>query len=125
MNKNKKTLFSIAFTATVSLNATPSFGKEASGSPIAAYGEATASCGSFVESKQNETQRYIYLAWLNGYLTGANKYQSGVKTYDGLRDIKAGRDPQALMLWLDNYCRENPLDNFARAVFMLQNELQK
>lgn len=125
MNTNKKAQLSIVFTATLLLNATQSFGKEASGSPIAAYGEATTSCGSFVESKQNETQRYIYLAWLNGYLTGVNKYQSGLKTYNGLHDIKAGRDPQALMLWLENYCRENPLDNFARAVFMLQNELQK
>jgi hypothetical protein len=106
-------------------NTSKSLGKEPSSSPIAAYGEATASCGSFVESKQNENQRYIYLAWLNGYLTAVNKYHGDVKSYNGLRDIKAGRDRQALLLWLENYCRENPLDNFARAVFMLQHELQK
>ena len=125
MNTNKKILVSTAVTVILLFNTSQAIGKESSAGPIGAYGEATASCGSFVESKQNETQRYIYLAWVNGYLTAVNKYQSGIKNYNGLRDIKAGRDSQALMLWLDNYCRENPLDNFFRAVLMLQHDLQK
>lgn len=121
----KKTLFSIAVTATLFFDASQALGKETSAGPITVYGEATASCGSFVESKQNETQRYVYLAWLNGYLTGVNKYDSGVKAYNGSRDVKMGRDPQALMLWLENHCRNNPLDTFMQAVLLLQNELQK
>ena len=114
-----------AVTAMLLLTSSQTLAGEPSASPIAAYGEATSSCGSFVESRQNETQRYIYLAWLNGYLTAVNKYQSGIRYYDALGDIKAGRDSQALMLWLENYCRENPLDSFFRAVLMLQNELQR
>ena len=98
--------------------------KELSTTPIMAYGEATSSCGSFVESKQNDSQRYIYLAWLNGYLTAINMHD-GSRLYNGSRDIKAGRDPQALMLWLENYCHANPLDSFFQAVTKLQQELQK
>ena len=125
MNKNQRAIFSVAIAVVLLLNTAQTLGKESSPSPSAAYGEATTSCASFVESKQNETQRYIHLAWLNGYLTAVNRYQNGVKNHNGLRDIKAGRDTQALMFWLDKYCNENPLDTFARAVFMLQNELQK
>ncbi len=107
------------------LNTPEAISKDSSATPIAGYGEASVSCGSFVESKHNETQRYIYLTWINGYLTAVNKYQNDVKIYNENRDIKAGRDPQALMLWLDNYCQENPLDNFYQAVLKLQHVLQK
>lgn len=125
MNTNQRILVSAAVTVIFLFSTSRANGKESSASPIAIYGEATVSCGSFVESKQDETQRYIYLAWLNGYLTAVNKYQSAVNNYNGFRDIKTGRDSQALMLWLDNYCRENPLDNFFKAVLMLQHDLQK
>lgn len=107
------------------LHFSPVYGKGVEPLPIAAYGEAIASCGSFIESKENETQRYVYLVWLNGYLTAVNKYQNGVKVFNGLRDIKSGRDTQALMLWLENYCKQNPLDSYFRAVVLLQQELQK
>lgn len=93
---------------------------------MAVYGEGITSCGSYVESKNNETQRYIYLAWLNGYLSAYNQYQSSkLKKFNGSHDVKRGLDPQALMLWLENYCRENPLDTFIRAVIMLRDELLK
>lgn len=89
------------------------------------YGEAASSCETFVEARRDEMQQYHYLAWLNGYLSAVNKYETRVPIYKGAFDIKAGQDPEGLMLWLENYCRAYPLDNFFQAVLKLQLELQK
>lgn len=93
---------------------------------MATYGEGNASCGKYVESKNDEIQRYIYLVWLNGYLTAFNQYQSNkLKIFNGSHDVKRGLDLEALMLWLENYCRENPLDPYLKAIMMLRDELLK
>lgn len=126
MDTRIKDICSIALAGALLFNISFAVGKEKPFTPMAVYGEGTASCGSYVESKNDEIQRYIYLVWLNGYLTAFNQYQSSkLKIFNGSHDIKKGLDSPALMLWLENYCRENPLDTFVRAVMMLRNELKK
>lgn len=126
MNTRIKAICSIALAGALLFTTSTVVAKEKQVFPLAAYGEGGASCGSYVESKQDQTERYFYFAWVNGFLTGVNRYQkSEVKIFNGLYDVKRGRDDEALMLWLDNYCNKNPLDSFFRAVIMLKDELQK
>ena len=80
------------------------------------------SCGTYVVAR-DEGRRGDYRkvndhsAWLMGYLTGYNARTSD--TYD----IMGNKDLQSLLLWLENYCKQHPLDSFAVAVNFLIIEL--
>jgi hypothetical protein len=58
-----------------------------------------------------------YTTWSAGYLTAFNLRTPG--TYD----ILGNTDINGAMLWLENYCRNNPLERFATAWNELFNEL--
>ena len=45
----------------------------------------------------------LHAMWLMGYLSGAN-LRAPV-------DFLAGNEARALIIWVDNYCAANPLDN--------------
>ena len=110
-------LFSLAlFGASVSL---------AGEAPMAGYSAATTSCGEFIESRKVIGNDHDYRIWLDGYFTAVNKYAEGITIHEGAIDVKNGHDNKSLMLWLENYCNENPLDNFLQATFALQRKLQE
>lgn len=58
--------------------------------------------------------------WVLGYVTGFNAY-SGIRE----SNISAGTDNEALIAWIDNYCRSNPLDSIYIASVKLIHELKK
>ncbi len=41
------------------------------------------------------------------------------------RDMLAGSDAEGAMLWVENYCRNHPLDTFFDATLALRRELSE
>lgn len=81
------------------------------------------SCGKWIEARSENTpsrKGWASLAaeaWLVGYMSGLA---------DGLSiDFLKGTDGSSLYLWVDNYCRSNPLKDTADAGYELAKELIK
>lgn len=77
------------------------------------------SCGKFmVDTEVSERASAIYFSWAQGYLTGLNiKYAQSPNAVD-LTDIDGQQ------YWLKNYCKENSLDFYIKAVTKLWIELR-
>jgi hypothetical protein len=80
------------------------------GKPSFLHGQGAHSCGFFVEHKQphmlQDSAYYQDIAWALGYLHAIDAWNPySVKDYD--------RD--GLSLWLENYCRQHPLELLANA----------
>ncbi len=87
--------------------------------PIAVSGFADMSCGAWISSSNDPSGRIQYLAWLRGFI-------SGVNYSDRQKQIKIEKLPsnETLILYVDKYCRDNPLSNFPGAAFKLVEELR-
>jgi len=87
------------------------------------YGIGTLSCGQYVKTTrtgtryQRENLKSRFSAWLSGYFTALSVEQD--------KDLRHGKDIDALNLWVDNYCKANPLKNYYFAVKSLMLELNK
>lgn len=72
-------------------------------------------CGTWVKSRQDGPTATIYArGWLLGYL-------SGKSSANGLPGILKTTPPESLYLWIDNYCKSNPLkdtDDAAEPLFL-------
>ena len=79
----------------------------------------TASCGKFTPFFADETGRVMATTWIAGFVTAYNRFEAA----DG--NIAEGTDGAALVAWVEKYCRENPLDNLARATEQLTFELKR
>ncbi len=84
--------------------------------------EKMGSCGQYVTARDEERRgKYrkinTHITWIFGYLTAYNRQTPD--TYD----IKGQTDTEAMLLWLENYCKKNPLDDFADAMELLTDEL--
>jgi len=79
----------------------------------------TRSCGDWVKNaqEQNGWPRIAQTAWLGGFLSG-KALGTGV-------DVLKGQSGESLFLWVDNYCRSNPLNDSADAGEELFIELKK
>jgi hypothetical protein len=85
-------------------------------------------CGRWLETRaervrlgdQAVLQESFYRLWVLGFLSGVARERS---LSDGA-DLLRGTEASGLMAWLDNYCRENPLENLLPAVMRLINHLE-
>jgi hypothetical protein len=73
------------------------------------------SCGEWVKDK--DTLAFGNQTWLVGYLSGL-----AVATN---KQFLSGTDNQSIYLWVDNYCRANPLRSLPDAGTALYYELVK
>lgn len=80
----------------------------------AVIGAGTNSCGKWVEAKNDPAQRYQYTQWLYGFISGHNWY---IKQYESLPP-----DKESAVLWVDNYCKNNPLHAIIYAATALVQE---
>lgn len=77
-------------------------------SPVMIVGPGADSCGQWTQARQRRDGSDVaYLAWLAGYLSGANQWGAG--------DVLAGRRVTDAALWVDGYCRDNPMVTVKRA----------
>ena len=81
-----------------------------------AYGYGADSCGTFLEARGTKTDT-SYIPWVTGYLTAVDT------TYPITYGILGSSDIDRAMLWLDDYCDQHPLRQFAIAVYTLVDEL--
>ncbi len=57
------------------------------------------------------------VSWISGYLTAYNNYTKNIYNIMGETDL------DSIHLWVDKYCRENPLSGVADAMELLIPEL--
>jgi hypothetical protein len=86
------------------------------------YGVGTAGCGEYVSAAEatrigNVSAIQPYLHWLSGFVSYASS-QSGV-------DYFKGQKTPNVQLWLENYCRAHPLEQFSMSALNLLLELSK
>lgn len=87
----------------------------------AVEGAGVKSCESYqADRKKNGSMHYINLNWAKGFITGVNFIHAETK---GNPQLGEGLDLDALTLWIDNYCRNNPHASLTDASAALVNEL--
>lgn len=66
------------------------------------------SCGIWVKERSNKTlAAHAYQLWLLGFLSG--------KSMESKVDVLSTTENESLYLWVDNYCKQNPLKTTAFA----------
>ena len=74
------------------------------------------SCGLWVKDRQ-EKIAFVHHRWVLGYLSGL--------AFESDKDILKTTDAESIFLWVDNYCRANPLKDIDDAGTTLFYELVK
>jgi hypothetical protein len=83
-----------------------------------AYGDgAVNSCGNWIEVRKtpNTWEGLVVQAWVSGFVSGYGFSGNTLKE----------TDVNAILAWVDNYCKEKPLDTVAEAAEMLIFEMQE
>ncbi|SOZ37014.1 hypothetical protein [Cupriavidus neocaledonicus] len=75
-------------------------------------------CGMWVKTRGDSLSGSLHQAWLFGFLSGANA-AIGSSYGDPLHGISSDQ----AVVWVDNYCRNNPLSKLADAGSTLYREL--
>lgn len=117
---------------TVVLTAIPSYAE--SKKDFIAFGEGISSCGKFLRSADAERKRRpanaavtdiydinfaAFASFADGFLVGTN-YADPIEAEVGEHTDQDGR-----MAWLENYCRNHPLDTYIKALMELRKFLLK
>jgi hypothetical protein len=88
--------------------------------PVVVSGFDDMSCGAWSSSASNPTARAQYLAWFRGFITGVN--YSNPQLQIPLERLPSN---ETMTLYVDKYCRDNPLSIFPGAAFALVKDLRK
>jgi hypothetical protein len=87
----------------------------------AVLGQGNISCHSWMESRGDDNPlAATRTAWVLGFVTAFNQY---VSKSEG--DVSGGKDTEALMSKIDDYCKQHPLDNLYNASAALVHELRQ
>ncbi len=88
----------------------------------AVKGEGAFGCPEYVSAKRsNSPKLYSSITWVQGFITGVN-YQRALGK-DSHSFIGQDFSPTSMVGWLENYCRENLVDDLADAAEALVTEL--
>src|SRR5262245_23514116 len=88
-------------------------------------GYADQSCGFWTKerSKRTSFDKIGMQSWATGYLSGANALSNASLPAASNFDFLKGTGGDAVWAWLDNYCKQKPLEKFPAAVSKLLTEL--
>jgi hypothetical protein len=78
---------------------------------------ANATCGKWLADRQRGSA-FSISNWALGYLSGAAVFSQTLNPLESL-------DSDAVLYWIDTYCRSHPLDKFAVALKAFVNEHPK
>ena len=81
------------------------------------YGVGNHSCGKWLATEHDSDEMFINHNWVLGWISAADHYA----VHGGLRET----DADAIVAWMDNYCRERPLKSVDDAAAALVRELAK
>ena len=94
-------------------------------SPLAAeaadwllMGHGTASCGTWIADTTDFASKNADRAWVLGFL-------SGVNFSDRIGYIGKGTDAKGIFVWIDRYCKNNPMKTISSAATALVDEWDK
>jgi hypothetical protein len=80
-----------------------------SGQGVAIIGEGLQSCGNWTTARRDDLDA-SKTAWILGYLSGIG-FSGSQLGLDPLRNT----DGQAVLSWIDGFCRDHPVSNIAGA----------
>ena len=83
-------------------------------------GAGATSCGRWVEVRKTN-DHYSQLNWVLGFISAYNHYVHKGSEPNG---VFGEADHNALAVWLDNYCRTNPLSTLYKGAYELVAELR-
>jgi len=87
----------------------------------AVEGAGATTCAQYkVDRKNDDAMHFINLNWVKGFITGVNYIRM---TEQKSAQIGAGMDLDAMTLWIDNFCVQNPGASLTDAGAALVNEL--
>jgi hypothetical protein len=92
----------------------------AQGKPVNILGYEDSSCGAWAQSADVKWARAQYLSWFRGFVSGHN-----FANPDNQAHLERMPNEQTLYLYIDKYCRDNPLNPFVSAAFTLVEELRE
>jgi len=76
------------------------------------------SCGEWVKRRKKEDMAHLSLIfWIGGYITAHNSHKPDVY------NILGSTDMESVLLWMDKYCQDNPLNGLAVGMDVLTEEL--
>jgi hypothetical protein len=76
-------------------------------------------CGQWVKNQSNNSPNIQSKAWLLGYLSGLNAVEFSENALDKINST------EQIFLWMDNYCKKNPLERVPKGAQQLMIELIK
>lgn len=84
---------------------------------VTVMGAGGMSCGHWTTSRRSPVapEKMMVVSWVQGFLTSLALTTN--------RDLAGGRDFDALLGWVDNYCLAHPLESIADATVALADEL--
>lgn len=88
--------------------------------PVSVFSYEDTSCGAWVKSANVTWARAQYFSWFRGFVSGYNFGNPGNQVH-----LERMPNEQTLYLFIDKYCRENPLNPFVSAAFKLVEELRE
>jgi hypothetical protein len=77
-------------------------------------------CGSWIKERETNNH-YVKLSWIQGFLSAYNQYSYTGNNPNG---IFGSTDANSLTVWMDNYCRNNPLEEVYSGTLILIEELK-
>jgi hypothetical protein len=86
--------------------------------PFALFSFADTSCGTW-NASATRPERQMYLYWFRGFVSGYNFANKGPIP------LEAMPNNETLVLYVDKYCREHPLQPFVHAAFDLVTDLRR
>lgn len=76
-------------------------------------GSGSLTCGIWTASRQTERDWHPHAQWIQGYIAASADLGASLR----------GRDQEAINLWVDGYCQQNPLNDIIDAARGLVNDL--
>jgi len=87
----------------------------------AVLGQGNVSCKAWLnERRGNDAQVSSRTAWILGYVTAFNQYES-----KPAGDVSAGMGTDEIVAWIDDHCSQHPDDNLYRASATFVDEFRQ
>jgi len=86
------------------------------GDPRVSYGHEN--CAIWHEARKtdkNTASQHALIKWVLGFLSGLNAHAAAKNIWG----VQGSPTPEQISLWLDKYCRENPLNGLRRGAWEL------
>lgn len=93
---------------------------EAQSSGHALAGIGTASCGKYIADKSIAGVENMLVSWVQGYLSGMNVAENAITK----EPFVLLPDSDSIALYIDKYCRDNPLESPIGGAIQLYHDLR-